>query len=89
MEIIRDIICQVYAGQKTRNTIDLVLNTFIPVYEKLNLDYESRLDDENYEFKTEEEIINYFIENNGLNQNFYWNKNHDNPDKIMVGSIIT
>lgn len=89
MEIIRDIICQVYAGQKSRNTIDLVLNTFIPEYEKLNLDYVSRLDDENYVFKTEDEMINYFIENTGLDQTFYWNKNYDNPDKIMVGAIIT
>lgn len=89
MEIIRDIICQVYAGQKSRDTIDLVLNTFIPDYEKLNLDYASRLDDESYVFKTEDELINYFIENTGLKQTFYWNKNHDNPDSIMVGAIIT
>lgn len=89
MEITRDIICQVYAGQKSRKTIDLVLNTFIPEYQKLNLDYASRLDNENYVFKTEDEMINYFIENTGLEQNFYWNKNHDNPDKIMVGGIIT
>ena len=89
MEIIRDIICQVYAGQKSRKTIDLVLNTFIPEYEKLNLDYASRLDDENYIFKTEDEMINYFIENTGLDQTFYWNKYYDNPDKIMVGAIIT
>lgn len=89
MEIIRDIICQVYAGKKSRNTIDLVLNTFIPEYEKLNLDYASRLDDENYVFKKEDEMINYFIENTGLDQTFHWNKNYDNPDKIMVGAIIT
>jgi hypothetical protein len=89
MEITRDIICQVYAGQKSRKTIDLVLNTFIPEYQKLNLDYASRLDNENYVFKSEDEMINYFIENTGLEQNFYWNKNHDNPDKIMVGGIIT
>ncbi|UPQ79010.1 hypothetical protein M0M57_15495 [Flavobacterium azooxidireducens] len=78
-----------YAGQKSRKTIDLVLNTFIPEYEKLNLDYASRLDDENYIFKTEDEMINYLIENTGLDQTFYWNKNYDNPDKIMVGAIIT
>jgi hypothetical protein len=89
MEIIRDIICQVYAGQKSRKTINLVLNTFIPEYEKLNLDYASRLDDEDYTFKSEDEMINYFIENTGLAQTFYWNKNHENPDKIMVGAIIT
>jgi len=79
----------VYAGQKSRKTIDLVLNSFIPEYEKLNLDYASRLDDENYIFKSEDEMINYFIENTGLDQTFYWNKNYDNPDKIMVGAIIT
>lgn len=89
MELIRDIICQVYAGQKSRKTINLVLNSFIPEYEKLNLDYASRPDDENYLFKSEDEMINYFIENTGLDQTFYWNKNYDNPDKIMVGAIIT
>lgn len=89
MEMIRDIICQVYAGQKSRKTIDLVLHTFIPEYEKLNLGYASRPDDEEYIFKTENEMINYFIENTGLNQTFYWNRYHDNPDKIMVGANIT
>lgn len=89
MEIIQDIICQVYAGQKSRKTIDLVLNMFIPEYEKLNLAYASRFDDIDYIFKSEDEMINYFIENSGLTQNFYWNKYHDNPDKIMVGAIIT
>ncbi len=89
MKVIQDIICQVYAGQKSMKTIDLVLKMFIPDYEKLNLDYVSRLDDENYVFKTEYEMINYFIENSGLNQTFYWNKSYDNPDRIMVGAIIT
>lgn len=89
MEIIRDIICQVYAGEKSRKTIDLVLDTFIPEYEKLNLDYASRVDDEDYIFESEDEMINYFIENTGLTQTFYWNKNHDNPDRIMVGANIT
>lgn len=89
MEIIRDIVCQVYAGEKSRKTIDLVLDTFIPEYEKLNLDYASRVDDEDYIFESEDEMINYFIENTGLTQTFYWNKNHDNPDRIMVGANIT
>ncbi len=89
MKIIQDIICQVYAGQKSRKTIDLVLYTFIPEYEKLNLDYASRLDDESYIFKTEDEMINYFVENTGLTQTFYWNKKNNNPDRIMVGAIIT
>lgn len=89
MKIIRDTILQVYAGQKSRQTIDLVLDAFIPGYEKLNADYAIRLDDENSPFTSEDEMINYFIENAGLTQTFYWNKNHDNPDKIMVGARIT
>lgn len=89
MKTIRDTILQVYAGQKARQTIDLVLDTFIPGYEKLNVDYATRLDDENSLFNSEVEMINYFIENTGLDQTFYWNKNHDNPDKIMVGAGIT
>ncbi|PZP44362.1 MAG: hypothetical protein DI598_14610 [Pseudopedobacter saltans] len=89
MEITRDIICQVYAGQKSKRTIDLVLNTFIPEYERLNLDYAFNSDANGICFNTEDEMINYFINNNGLNQTFYWNKYHDNPDKIMVGVNIT
>lgn len=89
MEIIKDIICQVYAGQKSRETIELVLNTFIPEYEKLNLDYATRADDVDYVFRTEDEMINYFIQNTGLEQAFYWNSRADNPDKLMVGANIT
>lgn len=89
MEIINDIICQVYAGQKSKKTIDLILDTFIPGYEKLNLDYASNPDDTKYIFKSEEEMINYFINRSGLTQTFYWNKPNDNTDKIMVGANIT
>jgi hypothetical protein len=89
MEIIIDIVCQVYAGQKSRKTIDLVLDTFIPGYKKLNLDYTYPKHDKNYIFKTEDEMISYFIETRNLTQTFYWNKYHDNPDRIMVGAHIT
>ncbi|MBI3220549.1 MAG: hypothetical protein HYZ44_13630 [Bacteroidetes bacterium] len=89
MEINIDVICQVYAGEKSKTTIDLVLNTFIPKYEKLNLDFASQLENEEYVFKTEDERINYFIENRDLAQTFYWNQYQDNPDKIMVGVNIT
>ena len=89
MEIINDIICQVYGGKKSRKTIELVLNTFLPNYEKLNLDYATRSDDETYVFVSEEEMIDYFIDNTGLDQSFYWNKHRDNPDKIMVGANFT
>ncbi|WP_337964625.1 hypothetical protein [uncultured Flavobacterium sp.] len=89
MEIKKDLICQVFAGKKSKSTIELVLNTFIPGYEKLNTDYTCKPEDKEYVFKTEDEMINYFIENSQLSQTFYWNKYHDNPDNIMVGANIT
>lgn len=89
MEIAKDIICQVYSGKKSRKTIELVLNKFLSNYEKLNLDYATRADDETDDFVSEEEMIDYFIDNPGLEQTFYWNKHRDNPDKIMVGANFT
>jgi len=89
MEITKDIVCQVYAGQKSKKTIDQVLNTFIPGYQKLNLDYASKPDDIDSIFQSEEEMINYFVDKSGITQTFYWNKYHDNPNKIMVGADIT
>lgn len=89
MEIVRDIVCQVYAGEKSKNIIDLVLDTFIPDYEKLNTDYTFPPNNKDYVFTTEIEMINYFIENKGLNQTFYWNKSLHNPYRIMIGANIT
>ncbi|PWN69196.1 hypothetical protein C1631_014130 [Chryseobacterium phosphatilyticum] len=89
MDIIVDIICQVYAGQKSVKTIDLVLNTFLSGYDKLNLDYAHPGHDKNYIFKTEDEMIRYFIETPSITQTFYWNKYYGNPEKIMVGANIT
>ncbi|MGV0979295.1 hypothetical protein [Empedobacter falsenii] len=87
--MIKDIICQVYVGQKCKKMIDLVLNNFISEYEKLNLDYAlpiSNLDDN---FNSEEEMISYFIEKKEIDQTFYWSQVHNNPNRIMVGAIIT
>ncbi|WP_164466627.1 hypothetical protein [Chryseobacterium nakagawai] len=33
---------------------------------------------EEYVFTIEGEMVNYFIENKGLDQTFYWNKSHNN-----------
>ena len=85
----KDIVCQIYAGQKSKKTIELVLNNFIPEYNKLNLDYASPLLNEDYIFKNEDEMLNYFIEKKGINQTFYWNQYHNNANRIMVGAIIT
>ncbi|CAL2078736.1 hypothetical protein [Tenacibaculum sp. 190524A02b] len=84
----RDVICQVLVEEKSKDLIFSVLNKFIPDYEKLNLDYTGKIDDINYIFKSEEEMINYYIEKDKVNQTFYWNKYENNPDKIMVGVNI-
>ncbi|CAL2094321.1 protein of unknown function [Tenacibaculum sp. 190524A02b] len=84
----RDVICQVLVEEKSKDLIFSVLNKFIPDYEKLNLDYTGKIDDINYIFKSEEEMINYYVEKDKVNQTFYWNKYENNPDKIMVGVNI-
>jgi len=89
MKITTDIICQVYAGKKSKKTIDLVLKTFLPLYKSLNLDYTSKPDDIDYVFQTEDEMINYFIENSRIEQTFYWNQHQHNPNRIMIGANIT
>jgi len=87
-EFIRDIICSVIANECSKDIIDLVLNYFVPNYKGINLDYCNPPDNEGYEFKSEDEMINYFIDNKEFSQTFYWNKYQSNPDKIMVGANI-
>lgn len=89
MEFIRDIVCQVYAGAKSKKIIYDVLEQFIPQYDKLNPRYASHPEDSGYEFQTEDEMLNYFILTPGLAQTFYWSKHQNNPDKIMLGANIT
>ena len=88
-EIIPDIICSVFAGPKAKEPIYSVLNEFLPQYKKLDPDYAIPPDDDEYEFQSEEEMINYFIDNSNVDQTFYWNQSEDNPDRIMVGANIT
>ncbi len=88
-EFIRDIICQVLVEKKSKESIYSVLNEFIPRYETINLDYTGKPDDENYVFKSEDEMISSYTETPNVRQTFYWNKYEENPDKIMVGANIT
>ncbi|MCI5058415.1 MAG: hypothetical protein MRY83_20050, partial [Flavobacteriales bacterium] len=88
-EFIKDIICQVLVRQKSSDLIFSVLNEFIPGYEKINLDYTGKPDDEDYEFQSEDEMIGYFSDTPNVRQTFYWNKKNENPDRIMVGAAIT
>ena len=88
-EFIKDIICTVLANEKSVEIIYMALNEFIPNYEKLNPDYACQPGTEDYAFKSEEEMVRFFIENKGLSQAFYWNKYEDNPDGIMLGASLT
>ena len=88
-DFIRDIICQVLVEKKSKELIYAVLNEFIPGYETINLDYIGKSGDENYVFKSEDEMINSIIETPNIRQTVYWKKPKENPDKIMVGANIT
>ena len=69
-EYIQDIVCQVLIPEKSKAVIYAVLNEFIPEYETINLDYTGKADDENYEFESEDEMINYYIETPNIRQTF-------------------
>lgn len=88
MEIIRDIVCQVYYDEKSFEKIFKLLKFYLPKYEVLNLDYTFRNDGEK-DFGSEEEMIEYFVKTNDIAQTFYWNQYVDNPDKILFGVDIT
>lgn len=88
-EFIRDIVCQVLVTRKSKELIYSILEEFIPGYEPINLDYTGIPDDENYRFKSEDEMISFYIDTLNVQQTFYWQKDRDNPDKIMVGVSIT
>ena len=57
----KDIICQVLVQKKSKVLIYGVLNEFIPSYEPINLGYAGKPDDEQYEFQSEEEMIDCYI----------------------------
>lgn len=46
MELIKDIVCQVYFDGKSNEKIFELLHLYLPKYESLNLDYTSRIDSE-------------------------------------------
>jgi hypothetical protein len=82
-----DIICSVLASVYSKETIDRILEEFIPGYEQISTDYAEHHDDPDYVFATVDEMLNYFIEQ-GLDQTFYWNNYKNNPDRIMVGARV-
>jgi len=88
MEIIRDIVCQVYYDTKSSEKIFELLNFYLPKYESLTLDYTFRIDNEKG-FISNQEMIDYFVNTDNIDQTFYWNQYIDNPDKIYFGVNIT
>jgi len=83
-----DIVCQVYYDTKLSEKIFELLNFYLPKYEPINLDYTFRIDSEKG-FSNNQEMIDYFVNTNKIDQTFYWNQYSDNPDKIMFGANIT
>ena len=89
-KIIKDIVCTVLANECSKENIYKVLKEYIPDYEKLNpKDYEEYKSGKDQEFKSEDEVIDFFVTEYKGDQNFYWNQIEGNPDKIMVGVNIT
>ena len=86
---IKDAICNIYAGNKSRSKIELVLNTILPEFDEITaLSFEHPIDP-NFVFKNDKEFVNFFLEERNLSQTFYWNQSVNNPQNIMVGARIT
>lgn len=88
MELIQNIVCQVYFDGKSSEKIFSLLNLYLPEYEPLNLDYTYRTDRERG-FESHKEMIDYFVNTDHISQTFYWGQYVDNPDKISFGVNIT
>ncbi|WP_294238859.1 hypothetical protein [Chryseobacterium sp. sg2396] len=84
MELIMNIVCQVYFDEKSTEKIFELLNLYLPKYEELNLDYTLKEG-----FKSHYEMIEYFVITDNIRQTFYWNQQHDNPNNLMFGVNIT
>lgn len=88
MELINDIVCQVYFDGKSTEKIFELLHLYLPKYEPLNLDYTFRIDSDEG-FSSNKEMIDYFVNKDRVDQTFYWNQYIDNPYKISFGVNIT
>lgn len=88
MEIIRDIVCQVYYDTKSSKKIFELLNLYLPKYEPLNLNYTFRVDSDEG-FSSNQEMIDYFVNTDNVHSTFYWNQSIDNPNNISFGVNIT
>jgi hypothetical protein len=87
--IIGDALCFVLADKRTKENVFLVLNKYIPDYEKIQADDYSFNQTNEMEFGTEDQMIEYLMGTKNEEGTLYWNKKNDNPDRIMVGAHFT
>jgi len=83
-----DALCFVLANTRTRHLVHQVLNNFIPGYEPIDGDYNfnGNID---LPLPNEEGVLDYLEVNKNLPGLIYWNKQTDNPDRIMAGAHFT
>ena len=87
--IIGDALCFVLADKRLKDNVFLVLNKYIPNYEKIQADdYNFNVTNE-LEFVTEEQMIEYLVMAKGEKGTLYWNKKNNNTDRIVVGAHFT
>jgi hypothetical protein len=83
-----DAICCVLAKERSKHVVDAVLTEFIPDYKRLSGDYTFPLNNPEYVFSSEEEMIDYFVNHPQAETVFFWNQYDDNPDKVMIGAFL-
>ncbi len=84
-----DAVCCAISPKRSRQSIRITLNQFIPEFEPLNLAYAIRPEDPTRPFHSEDEMIDYFVYNKDRDQTFFWNQRHNNTNGIMVGAYFT
>ena len=82
-----DALCFALARERIASTVYSVLNEFIPGYKNIAGDYAFNLELD-LVFENEERILDYLEINKNETGVIYWNKHHDNPDRIMVGAYF-
>jgi hypothetical protein len=83
--IIGDALCFVLADRRLKENVFLVLNKYVPNYEKIQADNYSFSQTNEMEFETEEQMIEYLVMNKGENGTLYWSK----KNRIIVGAHFT
>jgi hypothetical protein len=83
-----DALCFVLSPNRTRHTVNLVLNKFIPGYRKIEGDYAFNSTTD-LTFEDEEGILRYLEKTTTERGTIHWNKENDNPDNVMIGAYFT